>query len=135
MTINNISFQAKFVKNDAIMNISANEIANGRADELASALNSLSKHHSNTVLEVSKDKNGYSVKNLYNNNICNLKTFTSKEIKKLGDVSSNEYKQLFNGNNLPTPSKVKKMTNLIANNYFTNHIPDYTLGRKLDESF
>lgn len=135
MPINNISFQAKFVKNDAIMTISANEIANGRADELASALNSLSKHHSNTVLKVSKDENGYSVKNLYNNNTCSLKKLTSKEIKKLGDVSSKEYKQLFNDKNLPTTSKVKKMTNLIANNYFTNHIPDYTLGRKLDEAF
>ena len=135
MPINNISFQAKFVKNDAIMTISANELANGGADQLDSALNSLSKHHSNTVLKVSKDENGYSVKNLYNNNICILKKLTSKEIKKLGDVSSKEYKQLFNDKNLPTPSKVKKMTNLIANNYFTNHIPDYTLGRKLDEAF
>lgn len=121
------NFQAKFIKNDIIIERARNEINCGRGEQLTNALNKLSKHHTNVVLELTTGASGDIVTNLYNGNKCYYSMLNTDDIEELSDVKSKNYKQLFAGDKTITPSK-------IADKYFVDSAPDYTIGHKVDKS-
>lgn len=121
------NFQAKFIKNDIIMDRARNEINCGRGEQLTNALNKLSKHHTNVVLELKSDASCDIVTNLYNGNKCCFSRLDADNIEELSDPKSKNYRQLFSSDNTITPSK-------IADKYFVESAPDYTIGHKVDKS-
>ena len=129
------SFQAKFKENTDIKDVIVKEIGNGRHDEIEGALNDLAKHHKNVVLQVNSDGFKTDVTNLYNNKNITFSKFNTDSIKALNNTGSREYKKLFNQDALPSPSKAKRMADIIASKYLVKSEPDYTYGRKLDASF
>lgn len=140
MNINKInntqSFQAKFVKNQAILNLTKEEIRNGNEEEYINALNNLSKRHSNVALLLSKNEEGeYSVTNLYNKKTLYFDTFNSETIDSLADIKSPDYKRLFTSDKLMTPARTANTAKAISERFFVNSTPDYTLGRKIDALF
>ena len=127
------AFQARFIKNELMMNSTRTEVESGYEEELDHALKDLSKHHSNVALLLSKtDSNEYEVFNLFNNNSVIIPGFNSDTISELSNVKSPLYKTLFNKTLTMTPGRANQITNTIANKYFVTHSPDYTLGRKLE---
>lgn len=132
---NQPNFQAKFVKNQSIMNFTKQEIQNGNEEEYINALKNLSQKHSNVSLLLSKKEHGYAVTNLYNKRTLHFNNFTSDTIDSLSNIKSSNYKQLFASDKIITPKKTEAITSIIADKYFVKSAPDYTIGHKIDASF
>lgn len=130
------SFTAKFLENDDIKEIVKDEIKAGRKDALEETLNKLSKTHTNCVLVLEKENDRISVTNMYNNNKTEWTDFSdnTKELKKLADPLSVNYYELFVKGQKLTEANVNRTTESISKKYFTNYVPDYTLGKKINQT-
>lgn len=130
------NFQAKFIKNQAMLEFTKEQVSNGREEELRDSLNKLSQRHSNTALLLTKEDDGNSkVTNLYNDRSIVFEDFNTDSIETLSNIKSYEYKTLFGSDKVMTPARTTNITNSIANKYFIDSAPDYTWGHKLDQIF
>jgi len=129
------NFQAKFIRNERIMQITKNEISDGKEEEITKALSDLSKHHSNVSLLLSgNEDDGFEVTNLYNNKKVYFNRFSSDSIETLSNIKDSRYKHLFGSDKTISSSKANSKTNSIANKYFVKTSPDYEFGHIIDKS-
>ena len=142
MNINKIAyhpnFQAKFIYNEDIMDLTKKEIKTGRQDALCKALGSLDETHKNVRLLLHKENGNYIVRNLYNNNsvVWADKADNSREIMKLSNPFSDSYYRLFSNGIKPTDDrKAGKLAVNVADKYYTDYVPDYHIGKLVDASF
>ena len=139
MKVNNSvsrSFTAKFLENDDIKEIVKEEVKAGRKDALEETLNKLSKTHTNCVLVLEKQKDHITVTNMYNNNKTEWTDFSdnTRELKELANPLSINYYKLFVKGQKLSEANVNRTTESISKKYFTNYIPDYALGKKIDQT-
>lgn len=132
------NFQAKFIQNDDLLDVTKEEILNGKQDALCAALSNLDKIKRNVRLALTRDGSNIEVTNLFNGNKTKWSDNNdenSKEIMKLSDPFSLRYCDLFlKGNEIPD-RKAESSAKNIAAVYYTNYVPDYTMGRTIDKLF
>ncbi|MBE7712768.1 MAG: hypothetical protein E7Z87_03395 [Cyanobacteria bacterium SIG26] len=126
------NFKAKFVQNEAITNIIKKEIKNGNGDRLELALKELNNHHKNVALLYSKDG---TVTNLFNNRSIRINNMDTYNIESLSNINTLAYRQLFINKEALTPDIITKKMNRISRQYLVKSVPDYEMGRKLDEYY
>lgn len=129
------SFQAKFIKSQAMMNYTKAQINNGKEEELEKYLDSLSKHHKNIALHMTDNKTHMTITNLYNNRSIVIHPSKAEQLDELNDIKSRRYNELFVGEKVITPAKTNKIANILADKYFVKSAPDYTIGHIVDSSF
>src|SRR5574344_2711213 len=116
----NTNFTAKFIKNDDIMEVTANEIEQKKQDAMCCALDNLGKIKLNTRLELTKNGRSILVTNLYNGNQTRWTDNydNAREIMKLSNPLSQKYFDLFIKSTDMTNKKATNYANMIANKYY-----------------
>lgn len=130
-------FQAKFIRNDDLLELTKEEIKSGKQDALCTALENLGNTRKNVRLALEKDGSSIEVTNLFNGNKTRwADNFeNSKEIMQLSDPFSKSYYELFLKGKEITASKAERSAQNIAAQYYTNYVPDYGIGHIVDKTF